>query len=184
MDKRLQRMEKKVNRAQMREKPGGLSKRQMKKLNREKAVKEAAKGETRRRAREYLESDGANWAQKLAQGVTATFAAQAPDGGAVGSTGSSGGSSCGAGGGGGGLQTAAELRSARQEAARAEERERAEAAREKVHRAWQEAEAKREVEAAAVAARQARKEKKRAERTNQQRALSFSLDDEEEEEAC
>ena len=130
----------------------------------EKAAKEEAKSDARKRAREYLETEGNDWATKLQQGVSgarfaATGGSDAPDLPV-------------------GLVTAAELQRQREDDEQAAVEARAAAARQRVEATWAEAEAKKAAAEAEAKRKNERKKKKKAERAAQQKSLSFSLDDE------
>lgn len=197
MDQRLKKMERKLAVSR-----GGTSKRARKQQNRQKAAKEDAKALARKQAKEnllhsmslstsqrcfifvlescaagacsikvvlwsrYLEGVGNNWAAKLQDGVRGTrFTSMA----------SSPASELQS-----GLVTAGELHRKRESEEREQAAARAAAAKQRVEEAWAEAEAKRAAEQVAAAHKRALKTQRNAERMAQQKALSFSLDDEDE----
>lgn len=162
MDMRLKKMERKLAISR-----GGTSKRRRKRQNREKAAKEEAEVEMRKQAKEYLDNEGNNWAARLHDGVRGdrfivTKKSDAASGLPV------------------GLATANDLRREHETRMREEQAARASAAKQRVEAAWAETEAKKAAEQAAAARKRAIKKKRKAERATQQKALSFSLEDEDE----
>ena len=157
MDKRLKKMEKKLLRARKAQPP--------KQQRRARAERKAQQAEDRKRAKEYLQGDGADWASKLHEGAARFAAPEDGQGAAAPPT---------------GLTTADELREQRERQSREEVESRAAAARARVHSVWAEAEAKREAEALQRQEKRESKKKRKAERAAQQRSLSFSLDDDDE----
>lgn len=160
MDQRLKKMERKLAVSR-----GGTSKRARKRQNRAKAVKEEARADARKQAKEYLEGEGNNWAAKLQDGMRGTrfTATESSDASALQV----------------GLVTADDLQRKREAEEQEQAAARAATAKQRVEEAWAEAQAKRVVEQAAVARKKALKQQRKAERAAQQKALSFSLDDEE-----
>eukprot|EP01043_Picozoa_sp_COSAG02_P038104 COSAG02_NODE_2914_length_7755_cov_1036.500000_1_plen_163_part_00 len=160
MDQRLKKMER-----QLAVKRGSTSKRARKRQNRAKAVKEEARADARKQAKEYLEGEGNNWAARLQDGLRGTrFTAME----------SSNDSTLQV-----GIVTADELQRKRAAEEREQVAARAATAKQRVEEAWAEAEAKRVEEQAEAAHKRALKQQRKAERAAQQKALSFSLVDEE-----
>lgn len=157
----VQRMDKRVEKAVLREDPRALQKRRrQKELNRAKAAKDRARGETRRLARSIIAQD-TDWAAALSMSrfeetSTNTLAGGRPVG----------------------LQTAQDLRRARERQAEeeqlAEEQRRKEAeAKEKAEREEEEAEREREAKQ-----KRDKKQKKKQKRAAAMQKLSFAFEDE------
>lgn len=160
MDQRLKNMERKLAVSR-----GGMSKRARKQQNRAKLIKEEARADARKQAKEYLEGEGSNWAAKLQDGVRGTrFTA----------TENSDASTLQV-----GLVTADDLQRMREAEKQEQAAARAAAAKQRVEESWAEAQAKRVAEQAAAAHKRELKKQRKAERAVQQKALSFSLDDDE-----
>ncbi len=160
MDQRLKKMER-----QLAVSRGGTSKRARKRQNRAKAVKEEARADARKQAKEYLEGEGNNWAARLQDGVRGTrfTASESSDASTLQV----------------GLVTADDLQRKRAAEEREQAAARAATAKQRVEEAWAMAEAKRVAEQAAAVHKRALKNRRKAERAAQQKALSFSLVDEE-----